>query len=166
MGAPLPATMVGGACEYAGRCAGYSKQRNTAGAVVSPMLANLFLHYVFDGWMRRKHPAIPFERYADDTICHCQSESQALELRQALEQEVCGMQAATAPAKDQGRLLQRRKSFEEVSRTVVRLSWLYISTKRGCKSSRQTLHCIRPSGQQKGRQEDAVSRSALAITSP
>jgi RNA-directed DNA polymerase len=56
------------------------------GAVVSPVLANLFLHYVFDCWMRREYPDIPFERYADDAICHCQSEAQALELRQALEQ--------------------------------------------------------------------------------
>jgi RNA-directed DNA polymerase len=43
-------------------------------------LANLFLHYAFDGWMRREYPAIPFERYADDAICHCASEQQALEL--------------------------------------------------------------------------------------
>jgi RNA-directed DNA polymerase len=36
--------------------------------------------------MQRKYPTIPFERYADDAICHCASEAQALELRQALEQ--------------------------------------------------------------------------------
>ena len=36
------------------------------GAVVSPLLANLFLHHAFDTWMRRNHPDIPFERYADD----------------------------------------------------------------------------------------------------
>jgi RNA-directed DNA polymerase len=36
------------------------------GAVVSPLLANLFLHFAFDEWMRRKYPAIQFERYADD----------------------------------------------------------------------------------------------------
>ena len=36
------------------------------GGVVSPLLANLFLHYAFDGWMRRRYPEIPFERYADD----------------------------------------------------------------------------------------------------
>src|SRR5947207_14150526 len=48
------------------------------GAVVSPLLANLFLHYVFDLWMRREYPDILFERYADDAICHCRSEAQAL----------------------------------------------------------------------------------------
>jgi RNA-directed DNA polymerase len=63
------------------------RERGTPqGAVVSPVLANLFLHYAFDCWMRREHPDIPFERYADDAICHCRSEAQALELRQTLEQ--------------------------------------------------------------------------------
>ncbi len=55
------------------------------GAVVSPVLANLFLHYAFDLWMKRTYPEIVFERYADDVICHCRSEAQALELKQALE---------------------------------------------------------------------------------
>ncbi len=56
------------------------------GSVVSPILANLFLHYAFDCWMDREFPDIPFERYADDAICHCRSEAQALELHQALKQ--------------------------------------------------------------------------------
>ena len=50
------------------------------GGVISPLLANLFLHYGFDMWVRRKHPSIPWERYADDVVCHCQSEDQAKEL--------------------------------------------------------------------------------------
>jgi len=55
------------------------------GAVVSPIMANLFLHYAFDRWMQEHHPDIPFERYADDVICHCRSEAQATSLRRALE---------------------------------------------------------------------------------
>jgi retron-type reverse transcriptase len=55
------------------------------GGVVSPVLANLFLLYVLDMWMRRKYPHIPFERYADDGICHCRSEEQAKMLLAALE---------------------------------------------------------------------------------
>jgi len=47
------------------------------GGVISPVLANLFLHYAFDAWMQREQPSIPFERYADDIIAHCQSEAQA-----------------------------------------------------------------------------------------
>ena len=47
------------------------------GSVIGPVLANLFLHYVFDKWMQINYPAIPFERYADDSICHCRSKKQA-----------------------------------------------------------------------------------------
>jgi RNA-directed DNA polymerase len=47
------------------------------GGVVSPLLANLFLHYAFDAWMRRTFPHVQFERYADDAIVHCSSERQA-----------------------------------------------------------------------------------------
>lgn len=47
------------------------------GGVISPLLANLFLHYVFDKWMQREHADVPFERYADDAVCHCHSQSQA-----------------------------------------------------------------------------------------
>ena len=44
------------------------------GSAVSPVLANLFLHYAFDTWMAREFPAVAFERYADDAVVHCVSE--------------------------------------------------------------------------------------------
>ena len=47
------------------------------GGVISPMLANLFLHYAFDMWITKKHPSISFERYADDIIVHCQTQAEA-----------------------------------------------------------------------------------------
>lgn len=47
------------------------------GSAISPVLANLFLHYAFDSWMVRNHPDCPFERYADDAIVHCTSRAQA-----------------------------------------------------------------------------------------
>ena len=49
------------------------------GGVVSPILANLFLHYAFDLWMGRNFPDIPLERYADDVICHCRSADRLLQ---------------------------------------------------------------------------------------
>ena len=63
------------------------------GGVISPLLANLFLHYAFDVWMRRNHHGIPFERYADDAICHCRSEAQAWRLRELLAERFaeCGL---------------------------------------------------------------------------
>lgn len=54
------------------------------GSVVGPILANLFLHYTFDEWMRRNHSTISFERYADDTICHCVSQKQAEFIHRAI----------------------------------------------------------------------------------
>ena len=64
------------------------------GGVISPLLANLFLHYVFDVWLRRGFSGVPFERYADDIVCHCRSEYEALALRQVLERRFadCGLE--------------------------------------------------------------------------
>jgi len=47
------------------------------GSVISPLLANLFLHYAFDEWMSRNYPDAPFERYADDIVVHCRNRKQA-----------------------------------------------------------------------------------------
>lgn len=58
------------------------------GGVISPLLANLFLHYGFDQWMQREHPSTPFERYADDAVCHCQTEAQAHALRETLDKRM------------------------------------------------------------------------------
>lgn len=48
------------------------------GGVVSGLLANIFLHFVFDKWMEKNHPNTKFERYSDDIVVHCVSEKQAL----------------------------------------------------------------------------------------
>jgi retron-type reverse transcriptase len=50
------------------------------GGVISPLLANLFLHYAFDAWMARNFAHILFERYADDIICHCKSAEEARQM--------------------------------------------------------------------------------------
>ena len=50
------------------------------GGVISPILANLFMHYAFDLWLTRNHGNNPFERYADDTVVHCRTEQEAKQL--------------------------------------------------------------------------------------
>ncbi len=50
------------------------------GSPISPLLANLFMHYAFDKWMDREFPGCPFERYADDAVIHCGTEEQARHL--------------------------------------------------------------------------------------
>jgi RNA-directed DNA polymerase len=47
------------------------------GGVVSPVLANLFMHYAFDEWMRREHQYNPWARYADDAVIHCRTQKEA-----------------------------------------------------------------------------------------
>ena len=64
------------------------------GSVISPLLSNLFLHYTFDRWMAKHHPEVPFERFADDILCHCDSEQQARTLKEKLEGRFaeCGLE--------------------------------------------------------------------------
>lgn len=54
------------------------------GGVISPILANLFLHYAFDRWMQKHHPEIPIVRYADDGVAHCRTKEEALQLKSDL----------------------------------------------------------------------------------
>jgi len=72
-----------------------SRSRGTPqGGVVSPLLANLFLHFALDQWLLEQCPSVPFERYADDMIVHCKSEAQAKWVREKIEArlERCGLQ--------------------------------------------------------------------------
>jgi RNA-directed DNA polymerase len=54
------------------------------GSAISPLLANLFMHYAFDTWMTREFPDIRFERYCDDVVMHCRSKQQARQVRDAV----------------------------------------------------------------------------------
>ena len=62
-------------------CSGHLRVKEGSGTpqggVISPLLANLFLHYVLDQWLSTYHPEVSFVRYADDVIIHCKSEEQA-----------------------------------------------------------------------------------------
>jgi RNA-directed DNA polymerase len=54
------------------------------GSVISPLLANLFLHYAFDTWLTKEHSYVSFERYADDVVVHCASKAQAQHVLEAI----------------------------------------------------------------------------------
>ena len=64
------------------------------GGVISPLLANLFLHYAMDKWLELKHPTVNFERYADDAILHCKSKAHAEWLLEKIRERMtdCGLE--------------------------------------------------------------------------
>ena len=61
------------------------------GSAISPVLANLYLHYAFDTWLARQFPVVTFERYCDDAVIHCGSEAQARQVRDALGQRLAAV---------------------------------------------------------------------------
>lgn len=69
------------------------------GGVISPVLANLFMHYAFDWWMKRKYPHNPWERYADDAVIHCRTEEEAKALLVKLDKRMAECRLELHPQK-------------------------------------------------------------------
>ncbi|MEK7210505.1 MAG: group II intron reverse transcriptase/maturase, partial [Candidatus Binatota bacterium] len=69
------------------------------GGVVSPLVANIFLHLAFDDWMRRVHPGVPFERYADDIVAHCGTETQAQHVLESIRRRLAQCRLEVHPGK-------------------------------------------------------------------
>lgn len=71
------------------------------GGVISPVLSNLFLHYVFDVWMTKYHPKAPWCRYADDGLVHCRTEREAQKILSELKErfETCKLDLHTTKTK-------------------------------------------------------------------
>ncbi|GAA1267017.1 MULTISPECIES: group II intron reverse transcriptase/maturase [Streptomyces] len=99
------------------------RERGTPqGAPVSPVLANLFLHYAFDVWMSREFPSIWFERYADDAVLHCVTERQARQVLAALTDRMVEVGLQLHP--DKTRIVyckdgSRRGSYEHTAFTFL-----------------------------------------------
>src|SRR2546427_9921408 len=66
---------------------------------ISPILANIFLHYAFDLWMVRTHPDLPWCRYADDGLVHCRSEQEAQALKVELQARLAECRLELHPTK-------------------------------------------------------------------
>jgi RNA-directed DNA polymerase len=92
------------------------------GSPVSPVLANLFLHYALDMWLTREHPGVVFERYADDVLVHCATRAQAQVVLAGIEQRLRALGMAVHP--DKTRIVyckdgKRRGRFPVVSFTFL-----------------------------------------------
>ena len=129
------------------------------GGVISPVLSNLFLHYTFDMWMARNHPTIPFERYADDGICHCRSEEQARTLRALLEIRFaqCGLTRIRTRQKSS---IARTMIDAVRTRTKVRLPRLYVPAAVIAPMER-VRRLVQSGGQRQSSQVDPADRPPL-----
>ena len=88
------------------------------GGVISPLLANLFLHVVFDKWMEKEFPDCPFERYADDIIVHVKNEPYAKHILKSIRERMTQCKLELHPEKTKivycNRKGRRKKSKADV----------------------------------------------------
>jgi RNA-directed DNA polymerase len=92
------------------------------GSPISPVLANLFMHYAFDAWLEREFPTVQFERYADDVVLHCVTERQARRVLAALHERMAQVGLRLHPGKTRIVYCKdgaRRGSYEHTSFTFL-----------------------------------------------
>src|SRR5262249_160509 len=132
------------------------------GSAVSPVLANLFLHYAFDAWVARSFPSVKFERYADDAIAHCASKAKAEHLLASIGNRLAEVGLQLNPAKtrivycEDGR---RRLNHEHTSFTFLGFTF----RARGARSrERCQFHRLPARRQQARPQQDEQGSAPLA----
>ena len=115
------------------------------GSVISPILANLFMHYGFDRWMETSNPENPWARYADDGIVHCRTKEEAIhvlkKLTERLEEcklEIHSGKTAIIYCKD----VNRKEKHENTSFDFLKI---YLQNK-GFQKKKWSLFCLFQSG--------------------
>lgn len=96
------------------------------GGVISPLLANIYLHHAFDSWMSVMHPQSPFERYADDIVIHCGSKESAEQMLAELQIRMSEFELTLHPEKTKivyCKNYQRPESHEYESFTFLSYSF-------------------------------------------
>ena len=120
------------------------------GSAVSPILANLFMHYAFDTWMARNLPGCPFERYADDAIVHCTSRRQAEDVLGRIAARMQRGRAQASPGQDADRLLQGRSAPGNARAHLVHLPRVRLPGTGGAQQGRPVLHRLLAGDQPRG----------------
>ena len=131
------------------------------GSPISPLLANLFMHYAFDRWMDREHPGCPFERYADDVVVHCDTEEQARRLRDALAERLGSLGLELHPEEDEDRVLPGREPPRRGGAHQLRLPGLHLPGSAGPGQAR-VLRELRTGHEHHGQQSERPSDQGLA----
>lgn len=102
------------------------------GGVISPLLANLFLHYAMDKWLEQNHPKVEYVRYADDAILHCRTKTEAEQTLTALDERMkaCGLELHPEKTKQvYCRDYRRQDTYETVKFDFLGYSFQPRSTK-------------------------------------
>jgi len=110
------------------------------GGVISPLLANLYLHYCIDRWMQIHFPKVKLVRYVDDMIIHCQSESQAEILLNAVNQRLADCGLAAHPEKT--KIVYCKKSGRPLKGKSVQFDFLGFSFKPMSKRLKKGGHFL------------------------
>jgi RNA-directed DNA polymerase len=92
------------------------------GSVIGPVLANLFLHYAFDEWVKRNYPHISFERYADDILCHCVSLKQATVIQEAIKRRFA--QCKLKLNEEKTKIVYCKKNHREIEYDCIQFDFL------------------------------------------
>lgn len=104
------------------------------GGVISPLLANLFLHVAFDKWMEINYPLTPFERYADDIVVHCKSESHSMTMLSKITERLKSCKLTVHPdktkiAKIRGESLKKYPRGYDFLGFTIQPQWSKLKTK-------------------------------------
>jgi RNA-directed DNA polymerase len=122
------------------------------GSAVSPVLANLFMHYAFDTWLEREFPAVEFERYADDAVVHCATERQAQQVWAALSERMESVGLRLHP--DKTRIVyckDRKRRFDVESSSFTFLGYTFRPRKAPTRDGKSMFTAFLP----------AISKDAL-----
>jgi RNA-directed DNA polymerase len=96
------------------------------GGVISPLLANIYLHHAFDKWMDKENPQCPFERYADDIVIHCSTKAEAEQILERLKKRMSIAELTLHPEKTKivyCKNSKRRMEYENESFTFLGYSF-------------------------------------------
>ncbi len=133
------------------------------GGVVSPLLANLYLHYAFDAWMIRELPTLPFCRYADDGLVHCRTLKQAQYVQARLAQRPAGCGLELHSDKTKIVYCKEPSSTAGTRAHSVRLPRIYISPETKLRPLWPSLHQLQPGDRAQCSKGAAARGSELAL---
>ena len=136
------------------------------GSAVSPVLANLFLHYAFDAWMVRQFPSIQFERYVDDAVVHCVSHAQACYVVRAIGDRMTEVGLALHPTKTRIVYCQDGQRRGAHRAHVVHVPGVHVPGARSAAQGRDRVRLVPARGQQGRLDPDGIGGAVLAAAPP